>query len=438
MATHEEPTGGRSQQVSGGVLSDLKVVELTHLIAGPYCGMLLADEGAEVIKVEPPAGEQSRAREPIRRNAQGAVSGYYASLNRRKKSVVLDLKSGAGSDIFHKIVGGADILVTNMRAQALGRLGIHPEMLRERYPSLIIAAISGFGLYNSGEDANRAGLAMVAEALSGATGLTRDPADQPVWCGFALGDIAAATTAHAAILLALRHRDRTGEGRLIDIALPESTLPYMTVAISRVQFSGDEDVAHAGGSNNFHGVPYGVFPAKDGFFNIGVNRDELWRRLCKAMGRPELGTDPDFATYVERARRKAKVHEIVETWSGQLSRDEVVERITAADVPVAPVLAMPEVFELEHFHARGMYIDVDDGIGGVFTQATDPTGFAVPDRARVPRLGEHRDDILGAGLGLTSAEIEDLDRSGAFGPPISSATATPVPVGAEQQSTATD
>ncbi|MER6563081.1 CoA transferase [Streptomyces sp. NPDC001027] len=401
--------------VTDGVLSDLKVVELTHLIAGPYCGMLLADEGADVVKIEPPQGEQSRARQPVRQTDEGTVSGYYGSLNRRKSSVVLDLKSEGGSDICERLLGEADVFITNMRASALERLGIHPVELRERYPRLIIAVISGFGLFNSGQDANRAGLAMVGEALSGSTGLTRDRSGRPVWCGFALGDIAAAMTAHSAILLALRHREQTGEGRLIDLALPECTLPFMTVALARIQ-SASSDVAQAAGSNNFHGVPYGVFEAKDGYFNIGVNRDELWQRLARAIGRPELGDDPRYATYLERSKRKAEVEEAVEAWSRKLPRDEVIEAITRADVPVAPVLDMQEVFELEHFHDRGMYIEVDDGIGDTFVQPTDPTGFAVQERARIPRLGEHRDAVLTGRFGLSQHEIAALAYAGAFGP----------------------
>ncbi|MEU6646295.1 CoA transferase [Saccharomonospora sp. NPDC046836] len=410
-ATEHAPT----RTAEKGVLHGLKVVELTHLIAGPYCGMLLADEGAEVIKIEPPIGEQSRAREPIRSSDQGTVSGYYGSLNRRKKSVVLDLKTSAGTQVFERVLAEADVFVTNMRAQALGRLGIHPVALRERFPSLIIANISGFGLFDSGPDEDRAGLAMVAEALSGSTGLTRDRSGSPVWCGFALGDVAAAMTAHSSILLALRRRDETGEGRLIDLALPECTLPFMTVALARIQ-SADQEATEAAGSNNFHGVPYGVFPARDGYFNIGVNRDELWVRLCRAMGRPELGRDERYATYLERARRKHEVHELVESWSRELGRDEAVELITKADVPVAPVLSMPEVFELEHFHRRGIYIEVDDGIGGTFVQPTDPTGFAVTEPARISRLGEDRDGVLRERFGLSADEVQELARNGAFGP----------------------
>ncbi|NGP07791.1 CoA transferase [Rhodococcus sp. 14C212] len=398
----------------GGVLGDIKVVELCHLIAGPYCGMLLADEGADVIKVEPPQGELTRSREPIRTTEQGAMSGYFASLNRRKRSITLDLKNESGSELLHRLLSDADVFITNMRGAALGRLGIHPAELQQRYPKLIIVSMSGFGLFDAGVDANRAGLAMVAEALSGTTGLTRDREGRPTWCGFALGDIVTGMTAHSSVLLGLRERERTGRGRLLDLSLTESTLPLATVALARVQ-SSDANLSKVAGANDFHGVPYGTFAASDGYYNIGVNRDDFWVRLCRAMGRPDLVDDPRYATYVERASRQREVEELLEAWSTQLTRQQVVDALTEVDVPVAPVLTMAEVLDNEHFAARGTFVEVDDAIGGTLLQPGDPTGFAVRTPARVPRLGEHRDSIL-AEIGMTDSQIEALADGGAFGP----------------------
>ncbi len=396
-----------------GVLSGIKVVELSHLIAGPYCSMLLADEGADVIKVEPPTGELTRKREPIRTSDKGTVSGYFASLNRRKRSIVLDLKNEAGSDVLHELLSDADVFITNMRAQALARLGVHPESLRQRYPRLIVVSMSGFGLANAGPDADRAGLAMVAEALSGTTALTRDRLGRPTWCGFALGDIVTGMTAHASILLALRDRDNTGDGALVDLSLTECTLPLATVALARVQ-STDEDLANVAGANDFHGVPYGTFAAADGYYNIGVNRDDFWVRVCAAMRRPDLAEDPRYATYVARAQRQREVEKILEDWSSTLPRDEVVETLTAADVPVAPVLTVAEVLQSTHFQARQTFIDLDDGIGGVLRQPKDPTGFGLTTTARVPALGEDRDSVLKE-AGIDADRVDDLANRGAFG-----------------------
>ncbi|MGE2715456.1 CaiB/BaiF CoA transferase family protein [Mycolicibacterium litorale] len=396
-----------------GVLHGVKVVELCHLIAGPYCGMLLADEGADVVKVEPPQGELTRSREPIRTSDQGTMSGYFASLNRRKRSIALDLKTDAGAKLLDRLLSDADVFITNMRGAALGRLGIHPEQLEQRYPRLIVVSMSGFGLRDAGLDANRAGLAMVAEALSGTTALTRDREGRPTWCGFALGDIVTGMTAHSSVLLGLREREQTGRGRLIDLALTECTLPLATVALARVQ-SSDAHLAKVAGANDFHGVPYGTFAASDGYFNIGVNRDDFWVRLSNAMGAPELADDPRYATYVERARRQREVEGLLEAWSSRLTRAQVVEALTEADVPVAPVLTMDEVLDYEHFAARQTFVDVDDHIGGTLRQPADPTGFMVSEPALVPHLGEHRDEIL-AELGV-DADIHDLTADGAFGP----------------------
>ncbi|WP_416139212.1 CaiB/BaiF CoA transferase family protein [Halomonas sp. HK25] len=396
-------------------LQGLKVVELSHLIAGPYCCQLLAEEGAEVIKVEPPHGELSRSRDPMRPSEKGNVSAHYGALNRGKKSIALDLKNLEGMRVFRSLLESADVFVTNMRAAALGRLGIHPHALREAFPRLVVVSISGFGIDNAGEYADRAGLAMVAEAMSGTTGLTRDHSGNPVWCGFALGDVLAGMTAHSAILLALRNQERHGVGRLVDLGLVECTLPMVSVALARVQIADAAFSAFAG-SNDFHGVPYGAFPAKDGYVNIGVNRDDFWHRLCAAMGRAELGLDERYATYVERAKRQSEVHAITEEFTRQHTRAEITEKLGEFDVPVAGILSMAEVIEDGYLKQRGALREVNDGLGGTLTLPADPTGFEpAPDSSRIPQLGEHRHALLSEGLGLCDDEIVKLEQTGVFG-----------------------
>lgn len=396
-------------------LAGVKVVELSHLIAGPYCCQMLADEGAQVIKIEPPNGELSRQRPPGRRTAEGNVTAYYAALNRDKESVVLDLKNPDGVDVLHRLLASADVFVTNMRASALERLGLHPKTLHARYPRLVIACISGFGLENSGEYADRAGLAMVAEAMSGSTGLTRDHSGNAVWCGFAQGDIMAAVSAHAAILLALRNQERQGIGKVIDIGLVECMLPMVSVALGRVQVEGGVATGFAG-SNNFHGVPYGAFPAADGAVMIGCNRDDFWRRLCVAMDRPELGTDPRYATYADRIKVQDEVHAITEAFTRAHTRAAITAKLVAADVPVSSILSMQEVIDDPYLQQRGALRQVDDGFGGSFTL---PANAAWMDddghRARIPRLGEHRDGVLQRDLGLSLADIARMEQAGAFG-----------------------
>lgn len=405
-----EKSFGLSQE---GPLAGVKVVELCHLIAGPYAGMLLADEGADVIKVEPPQGELTRARAPFRTTEEGTMSGYFASLNRRKRSVALDLKNPEGAAVLERLLEDADVFITNMRPQALDRLGFHPAAVLERHPDIISVSMTGFGLYDSGPDANRAGLAMVAEALSGTTGLTRDHDGNPVWCGFALGDIMTGATAHASVLLGLLNRQRTDGGKLVDLALTESTLPLVTVALARIQAATAQE-AKSNGGNDFHGVPYGTFAAADGYYNIGINRDDFWFRLCDAMGQPNLAHDERYETYNARSARQREVEKIVEDWSIHIPRDEVVEAISNADVPVAPVLSMSEVLDFEHFKARQSFVEVDDAIGGSYRLPDDATGFSVNTPARIAHIGEHRDEVL-TELGYSAAEITALAQAGALG-----------------------
>ena len=406
-------------------LAGIKVVELSHLIAGPYCCQMLADEGATVIKIEPPGGELTRHREPTRRSPEGDVTAYFASLNRGKSSVVLDLKNAEGVALMNRLLDQADVFVTNMRASALDRLGLHPKALHERYPRMIIVSISGFGMDKAGPYEGRAGLAIVAEAMSGATGLTRDHSGNPVWCGFALGDITASVSAHAAILLALRNQERLGVGKLIDVALVECMLPMVSVAMGRVQ-ADDKMLSAFAGSNNFHGIPYGAFPASDGAVNLGCNRDDFWRRLCVAMGRPELGVDPRYATYAGRTQHQQEVHAITEAFTRAHTRAQIVDKLVAADVPVAAILTMQEVIDDNYLRERGALWDVDDGFGGSFTLPANTAWMDQrPPGLRVPRLGEQRDAVLREVLSLTAGDIGRLEAAGAFGATRPGAQASP-------------
>ncbi|WP_161555709.1 CaiB/BaiF CoA transferase family protein [Mangrovicoccus ximenensis] len=396
-------------------LAGIKVVELAHLVAAPHAAMLMAEEGAEVIKVEPPQGELSRSREPTRKMGPHRVSGHFGACNRGKRSIALDLKAPAGREVMRRLLGRADVFVTNLRAEALGRLGLHPDTLHHDFPRLVIVVISGFGYRDAGPYEGRAGLAMVGEALSGSTGLARDHQGNPVWCGFALGDVAAGMTAHSAALLALRLQERTGKGRVLDITLAESMLPMVASAIARVQLA-DAEAKESAGPNNYHGVPYGTFRAKDGHINIGVNNDRLWRRFCAAIGRPELGTDPRYALYMDRAARMAEVLRITEDFTSQRTRDELTAIFERADVPVAAILSIPESMDNAYYAMRGAFCTADDGLGGELKLPVDPTRMSGPARRlSLPRLGQHRVEIL-AQCGFATAEQERLAAGGAFGP----------------------
>lgn len=395
-------------------LAGIKVVELSHLVAAPHAAMLMADEGAEVIKVEPPQGELSRSREPTRKLGPHRVSGHFGACNRGKRSIALDLKNEAGRQVMRKLLAEANIFITNVRADALRRLGLHPDDLLTDFPHLIVVIISGFGYKNAGEYEGRAGLAMVGEALSGSTGLARDHRGNPVWCGFALGDVTAGMTAHSAALLALRLQEKTGKGRVLDITLAESMLPMVGSPIVRNQLA-DETVKEAAGPNNYNGVPYGTFKAKDGFVNLGVNNDKLWRQFCLALGRPELGTDPRYALYLDRAARTAEVVQLTEDFTSQYTRQELTEIFDEVDVPIASILSIPETMSNSYYAMRGAFEMADDGLGGELQLPIDPTRLTDPNvRKALPRLDQHREEIL-AQYGFGSAERARLEQDGAFG-----------------------
>ncbi len=390
------------------------MIELSHLIAGPYGPQLLASEGAVVIKVERPGGELARHREPLRHGKGGSISAHYVAYNEGKQSIVLDLKNPQGLSVLHSLIAGANVFVTNFRLAALARLGLDPKTLRRRYPSLIIACISGYGFERAGDFADRAGLAMVAEATSGVTALTRDHAGNPVWCGYPLGDVIAGMTAHCAILLALRNQERSGVGRIIDLGLVDCALPLAAIALARIQLADDE-LASFAAANDFHGVPYGVYPASDGFVTLGVNSDIFWRRLCTAMERADLGTDPRYATYVERAKRQAEVNAITSDFTSSFTRAQVVAKLAEVDVPAASVLSTREVLANDYVKGRGGLREVDDGVGGTVMLPVNPAYPEASSMPRVPRLDEHRGEILSARLGLGPADVDRLEQAGAFG-----------------------
>lgn len=397
------------------MLEGLRVIELTHLIAGPYAGVLFADHGATVIKVEAPGGELSRHRDPVAVRPEGSVTAHFASMNRNKQSVTVDLKQESGRDFFLELVDSADIIVSNMRPGALERLGVAlPDLVAAR-PELIAVSITGFGVENTIDgERDRAGLAVVAEAISGVTNLTKDRNHAPVWCGFALGDMMAGLTAFHSALAAVVERHRTGRGRFIDLALVETTMPLTSIAMAREQMA-DEQLTAVGAGNDFHGVPYGVFRAADGFISIGANTNAYWQALCRAMERPDLAADERLITFEGRSANFDEVMALTEKWTSSLSRDEVIRRVSAQDIPVAPVADMKEVRASRRNASRGMLIEVDDGVGGAVVLPANPTLRGATPNRPVPRLGQHTDAVASEILG--SADAAAIARSrGAFGP----------------------
>ncbi len=372
-------------------LAGIRVIDLTHLLAGPYATMMLADNGADVIKIEPPSGEISRHRVPARRSADGSTcSGYFLAMNRGKRSVVIDLKTAEGQQALAALVATADVLVENFRPGVLERFGLDLTSLLRQYPRLIVASLSAFGQEDvASEVRDVPGVAIVAEAASGIAGLSRDRDGRPVWCGWALGDLVGGLTLYAAIASALFRRARTGRGGRLDLSMTESVLAMYGPALGMHAAGGRQAAESIPPA-----VPFGLYPAADGFVAIGVNSEQFWRRLCAALDVAHLAEDPRFRTYSDRLANLPEVEGLVEAWTRTRSRAEVCDHLRSYGVPCALVAGPEDVLRDGTFAARGALWSVTDGIGGTAVLPADPLRFARVPPGPVPRLGQHTDEVL--------------------------------------------
>jgi crotonobetainyl-CoA:carnitine CoA-transferase CaiB-like acyl-CoA transferase len=387
---------------SAGPLAGIRVVDLTHLIAGPFCTMHLADAGADVVKVEPPEGEIARHRVPARDVAGDRLSAYFTAVNRGKRSLVLDLKTGAGQASLERLLTRADILVTNYRSRALDRLGLGPHGLREKYPSLIVATISAFGHDDATAAAGQPGIAIVAEAISGVTSLAQDREGRPTWVGFALGDFVAGLTAFGAVVTALHARDTTGQGSYLDISMAESLLAFNGISLAGAMFKHDEDGQWP--AERETPVPYGVYPALDGYVAIGVNSDKFWSSLCDAMGRPDLRSGGLFDTQKQRMDAREEVNAIVTGWTQSLGKAAVVRALNENGVPGAPLNQPEDIIGSEILAERAALVPVELNGQRVAIIPAPAMGFPRRDGYVLPRLGQHTAEVLG--------ELDALDGCG--------------------------
>lgn len=398
-------------------LEGVRVVDFTHILAGPYCTQFLADAGANVVKVEPPAGEYARIRGPQRKGPDGTVvSSYNAAINRGKRSIALDLKNPLGLDLALKLVDSADIVVENFAPGALARLGLRFPELRAANPRLITASISLYGGFDSaGPLATRGGLAIVSEGESTVTAMTRDKQGVPVELGLPLGDMATGMASFGAIATALYERERTGKGRHLDISMVRTLLALNSCGITGAQIPGWEVGART--------VGYGIFPASDGFVTIGVNNDSLFARLAVAMEMPEFGSDPRFVGYEGRVKNVAAGDEIVSAWTSARTAQEVIAIVAPTGVPCGRIATPEDVLADQQLRDLDYFDVVDDGIGGTIDTPRNPLGFSRKSSA-IPRLAAHTRELL-AEVGIDADECAKLAAAGAFGPPLPRGPETP-------------
>ena len=395
--------------VNTGALRDIRVVELGQLLAGPFCGQLLGDMGADVIKVEPP-GEG----DPLRQWGQGEVKVQWEVVARNKRSVSANLRVAEGQALVRRLIAHADVVIENFKPGTMEKWGLDPEALLVEHPGLIVARMSGYG--QSGPYSDRAGFGGIGEAMGGWRYIVGEPDRPPSRMGVSIGDTLTATYGCMGVLAALHHRQRTGQGQVIDAALYESVLQVMEGLVPEYDYNG---VIRERSGSILPGIaPSNVYRCKDGEYMIGANKDSLWKRLAEAMGRPELGDDPRYATHVARGEHQLELDTLINDWTRTLTVDEVDAMMIAHSIPAGRVYRAPEMLADPHFQARKAIIEVDtERHGKLRMQNAFPKLSITPSsvrRAAPSVVGQHNAEVYGELLGLSAAEIAGLAERGAI------------------------
>jgi glutaryl-CoA transferase len=396
-------------------LAGLKVVELARVLAGPFACQLLGDLGAEVIKVESPNGDDTRYwGPPVVKNADGSAdAAYFHSANRGKRSIVVDFAKPDGVKVVHQLVERADIVVENFKVGGLARYGLDFDSLKAVNPRLVYCSITGFG--QDGPYAKRPGYDFIVQGMGGIMDLTGEPDGEPMKCGVAFADIFAGLYAVVGIQAALAHRQQTGRGQHLDLALLDSQVGVLANQAMNYLVSGKSP--HRLGNAHPNIVPYQAFPVSDGHVIVTVGNDSQFRQFVTVLGVPELADDPDHANNEKRVAHREALTPQLAARTATFSAEDLIRRLEAVNVPVGPINTVEQVFADPQVVHRGMRLDLAYSGGGTVPAVRSPIRMSESPLAYErgsPLLGEHTRMVM-IELGYSEAEIERLKNEGAVG-----------------------
>ena len=389
-------------------LEGIKILDFTRVLAGPFCTMMLADLGAEVIKVERPgAGDDSRHFGPF----VGEESAYFMSINRNKKSITLNLKEPAAVEIIKRMIPKMDVVVENFRPGVMEKLGLGYEVLKELNPGLIYASSSGFG--HTGPYSQLPAYDLILQGMGGIMSITGPDSEHPTKVGSSIADIFAGTFCAIGILAALHHREKTGEGQEVDVSMLDSQVAILENAVARYFVTGESPVPI--GNRHPSIAPFATFHTTDGFINIAVGNDAIWKRFCELVGRPELVEDSRFSTNGARNDNWQELEPILQEILSKDSTEGWIERLRKAAVPCGPINNIEQVVNDPQVRHRQMIVEVEHPVAGKFKMPGCPLKLsATPaeEFSPAPVLGADLESVLSEYAGLSAEEIEDLKKRG--------------------------
>lgn len=398
-------------------LQSLRVLDLSRVLAGPYCTQMLGDLGAEIIKIEKPgAGDDTRLwGPPFLKDANGndtSESAYYLSINRNKKSVAVDIKTKDGQAIIHQLLESSDILIENFKVGGLEKYGLGYAQLKDKYPKLIYCSITGFG--QSGPLSQEPGYDLAAQAMGGLMAVTGEPDGAPMKVGVALSDIITGLNATIGILAALHHRERTGEGQLVDVALVDCTLASLT-NLAQYYLTSGQPAPRLGNAHSTI-VPYQAFQVKDGYIVVAVGNNEQFARFCAMIGKPDWASDTRFAKNQDRVLNREILVPMIEAALRAETSAHWIEKMLAADIPGGPVNRMDEVFATPQVRHREMEISMEHVqspapiklVGSPLKLSQTPVSYALAP----PVLGQDTQEVLERILNLSGERLAELEEAG--------------------------